>query len=83
VPLNPNTTGQLKSDPHRDISRFVDDNGSVPEQRLDVAIALARSMSKELHSALAQWEAPRGEDWSSSKSRRTTDGCHSGAPGQG
>ena len=45
------------SDPREDIAKFLVDNETVPERRLDVAMAFARCMSQELQMALSQWQA--------------------------
>jgi hypothetical protein len=57
MPVNSNMPEQLMTDPREDIAKFLADNGTVPERRLDVAMAFARSMSQELQMALSQWQA--------------------------
>ena len=44
------------TDPREDIAKFLVDNETAPERRLDVAMAFARSMSQELQEVLSQWQ---------------------------
>ena len=55
--MNPNMPPQVMCDPREEIARFLADNDTVPERRLDVAMEFARSMSQELRMALGQWQA--------------------------
>ena len=56
MPLNPNMPEPGVSNPCGDIAKFLADNETVPERRLAVAMALARSMLQELETTLAQWQ---------------------------
>jgi hypothetical protein len=56
MPMNPNMPEQPMTDPREDIAKFLADNATVPQRRLDVAMAFARSMSHELQMALSQWQ---------------------------
>ena len=55
--MSPNMPELVICDPQEDVRRFLLDNGTAPERRLDVAIEIAQSMSEELQMALAQWQS--------------------------
>ena len=55
--LNPNMPAHLMCGPQEDVARFLVDNATLPERRLDVALEFARSMSLELQMVLSQWQA--------------------------
>ena len=55
--MNPNKPAPPMSDPREETARFLVDNDTVPERRLDVAVEFARSMSQELQVVLCQWQA--------------------------